>query len=632
MQTTHTERNIIFLSELWHIEALERFFDERKDIRDEGYLLIPLDAEIESVLAKKEIAFQSGKEYRTPDAARMILAEEWTSSIFESEPWSFFTYRGVSLGRLYAQSLQGYISRILYYTDIVSNVIARHQSIQRLIVFPAPSARPPIERCLTGAMIEALVDVITHIARESGKEILVPNESLPVQRRNGFALYTLKRTVFGWGIAILNSAVALMCRPKRIRILASDYWSNLMPSLRYLDSAEVILTDRKEAFNAGIGNIWKFRMRFLHLDAFSPKISDERKQSQASFIYKWHSIQNGSDLPALSFRGFSIQPLLVKALDRIVTEAVTRTLGDIDNAHAMITHLKPDVVMLRATISSQTHFAILAGVARVQNIPSIEMQHGLMYLGPGSTGKRHSAQFMGMYGPFVQKEMKEAGDKQSTPIIIGSPRFDVYKSLQKVKSTKDATEGRRITFLCIVPMVSFEETTDSYDVVEYFQAVASALRKIPNAHVILKLRQGHSRNSFFITAIPSLFDGVSYTVAQFEPLHDLFRQADVVISGYSTAVLEALQCGKPLVYVGLCPLENMTGLHHFPPYVKEGAMRFASSEKELSHILGELASNPNARKGLSEKSIAFLSREYAFDGKASERTAAFITSLVSKTQ
>src|SRR3989344_4103693 len=153
MQTTHTERNILFLSELWHIEALERFLDERKDIRDEGYLLIPLDAEVESVLAKKEIAFQSGKEYRTPDAARMILAEEWTSSIFESEPWSFFTYRGVSLGRLYAQSLQGYISRILYYTDIVSNVIARHQSIQRLIVFPAPSARPPVERCLTGAMI-----------------------------------------------------------------------------------------------------------------------------------------------------------------------------------------------------------------------------------------------------------------------------------------------------------------------------------------------------------------------------------------------------------------------------------------------------------------------------------------------
>src|SRR3989338_7350278 len=107
MQTTHAERNILFLSELWHIKALERFLDERKDIRDEGYLLIPLDAEVESVLAKKEIAFQSGKEYRTPDAARMILAEEWTSSFLDSKRWSFFTYRGVSFWHLYIPQLQG---------------------------------------------------------------------------------------------------------------------------------------------------------------------------------------------------------------------------------------------------------------------------------------------------------------------------------------------------------------------------------------------------------------------------------------------------------------------------------------------------------------------------------------------
>jgi len=630
MQLKQEERNIIFLSELRHIDACERFLDTHQEVCSEGYLLIPLNAEIEYALAKKGTAFQSGKEYRTLDTARLTLSEEWTSSIFESERWSFFTYRVVSLGNVYFQSLQGYMSRVLYYTDIVSNVVKKHSYVQRLIVFPAPSARPAVERCLTGAMIEALVDVVTNIARESGREVIVPHDSLTTRGRSNFIAYNLKRMIFGCGIGMLNAAIALMRRPKRIRILASDYWRNLAPTLQYLDSAEVIFLDRQESFKAGMANIWKFRMRFLHLDAFSPKISDERKRTQALFVQKWHSIQNASGLPTFLFRGFSLQSLLVKVLDRIVTEAATRTLGDIDNTHALITRLKPDIVMLRATVSSQTHFSILAQVARAQGVPSIEMQHGLMYFGPGSITRRHTAEYMGVYGPLVQREMRGVQDEHSIPVVVGSPRFDMYARVDKNEGTNEMTNGGRITFLCIAHMVAPEEATDSYDVVEYFQAIASAMRKIPDSHIVIKLRPGPRRDPFIVATIVALFDGISYDIVQFESLTDLFRQADVVISGYSTAALEALQCGKPLVYVGLCPLESMTGLHHFSQYVKEGAMHFASSEEELSRIFVELANSPDARKSLSENASSFLAREYAFDGKASRRAAEFITSLVSK--
>lgn len=625
-----TEQNILFLSELRHIDDCERFLDARPDVREEGYLLIPLDAEIEYALIKKGIAFQSGKKYRTLDAARMILAEEWTSHIFESKHWAFFTYRGVSLTRLYFPQLQGYLNRVLYYTDIASNVVAAHPHAARLIVFPSPHVPPTTARCLTNAVIDACANVVTTVAAQSGKEAQVPETYLPPQAQRRSILFVLKQLLLKWGFIVLNASMMLLRRQRRIRILASDYWKNLAPSLQYLDSAEVILTDRKEAFNAGIANMWKFRMRLLHLDAFSPKVSEEHKQAQALFVQKLRSIQNASAMPPFIFQGFSIQPLLIQALGTIVNEAIAKTLKDVDDAHALIAHLQPQIVMLRATISSQTHFSILAQVARAQGVSSIEMQHGLMYFGPGSTGKRHSAQFMGVYGPLVQREMEETGDKQSIPLVIGSPRFDVYSRVEKSESTKDITSAKMVTFLCIAPMVLLEEATDSYDVVEYFQAIASALREIPNAHAIVKLRAGPNRDSFLLTVIASLFDGIPCTIAQYEPLVDLYQQADVVISGYSTAALEALQCAKPLVYAGLCPLENMTGLQHFLPYVKEGAMRFASSGKELANILGELASSPNARKSLSEKSIAFLAKEYAFDGKASERTAAFITSLASK--
>lgn len=624
-------RNIILLSELEHIDNSKRFLDTHPNVREEGYMLITLDAEIEYALAKQGIAFQSAKEYRTRDVERLILAEKWIASIFESKRWSFYTYRGVTLGYLYFQQLQGYIGGILYYTDILSNIVSRHPRMQRLIVFPSSVAPPVMGRCLTPLVIQTVLNAAKNIAHQSGKEILVfGEEALQSNTRKRLAVFKIKRIIFGWGIAGLNAIVRVFRRQQRIRILASDHWGSLAPTFRYLDSAELILIDRQEVFHAGVSNIWKYHMQFLHLDAFSKKISDKRKHAQELFKSEWQSIRREFGMSGFLYHGISLQPILIQALERIMDESVTKTLKDIDDAQSLLARLKPDVVMLRATVSSQTHFSILAQVARSQGIPSIEMQHGLLYFGPGSLTKRHTVEYIGVYGPLVQREMKKAGDDISIPIIIGSPRFDVYATFPEIKRAEDVIEEKEITFLYIAPMVFVEFSTDSYDVVDYFRAIASALRKIPRARAILKLRPGPNRDPFLRATIESVFDGVHHTIAQFEPLTDLFKQADVVISSYSTAALEALQVGKPLVYMGLCPLDDMTGQYHFLPYVREGVMRFASSEKELADILGELAGNPEARKTLSENAASFLVREYAFDGKASERTAAFVEQLAQK--
>jgi hypothetical protein len=251
-----------------------------------------------------------------------------------------------------------------------------------------------------------------------------------------------------------------------------------------------------------------------------------------------------------------------------------------------------------------------------------------MYFGPGSTGKRHEAQYMGVYGPLVQREMLQAGDTRSILVNIGSPRFDVYSHLQNSKQSADGVGGTRFVVLCVSPIVYPEESTDSWDVVDYFQTSAAAARTIPNAHVIIKLRPGPNRNAFLAATIGNLFKDISHTVAQFEPLSELYPQADVVISGYSTAALEALQCGIPLVYLGLCPVEQMTGMHHFKTYADTGVMRICTSKEDLSNTLGELVHDPDVRQ--QQNAISFLEREYAFDGKAAERAAAFIEKVAQK--
>lgn len=628
------EKNIIFLSELGHIDILTQFLEKNPTLYQEGFLIIPLDVEVEYALKEKNISFLSGREYRTPDFAPMVLAEDWTASVLESERWSFFTYRGVLLSRLYFLPLHWYTSHVLYYGDIVSNVLMRHVSAETFIFFNTLDEEPMMGGTLVMQQVRAMIDVLTSIVTEKGKKVSIFNSGLSKESKHTSRLsFTVKRALFGIGITILNNIITLTRRPRATRILASDYWKYLEPYVKRLDSAEVILIDRKEALNAGFSNIWKFRMRFLHVDAFSEKTTIERTNARERIMQEWFSIKEKEDLPLfqVSGNGVSLRPIIVRALERIVDEAVTKVLRDIDGAHMMCERLKPDLIELKSTISAQTHFIILAQVARARGVPSLEIQHGLEYYGPGSFWRRHSAEYMGVYGSFVQKEMEAVGDLNSTPIVIGSPRFDVYASLQKEMSvTTSGTFINPVSFLCIAPAIGAGGDFDTYDAEEYYKAVAFAVKKIPNARVVIKLRPGPNRDLLVRSMFASFFEGVSYTVAQLEPFSELFRKTDIIISCYSTVVLEALASGKPMIFLGLYPSQKMMGLHHFTKYAEQGALKLATTEEELVLAVEELGLDSRARTKLVENCVAFLDREYAFDGKASERTAELIKALVTR--
>ncbi len=625
------ERNIVFISELEHIGLLDGFIKEHSALQKEGFALIPLDLEIEYALEEKGIPFRSGRTYRTQDAAVMTLAEEWTASVLESRRWSFFSYRGVSLSRLYFLPMQWYMSHVIYYADIVCNVLREHPTAKRLIVFSQKNRIPIRGSTLSGPQLQALVDVTECIAAQKDKEAVVisaPSASSTTRfQRISFAL---KRALFGIWIGILNTFITFFRRPRLSRALASDYWKNLAPYVGNLDFLEIILFDRKEAFKAGFSNIWKFRMRFLRFASFSSHASSERAEAGDRIKREWESLKKGAEMPAFTFREMSMRPILSRALNRVVDEVLAKTLNDIDDAHTMFERVKPQIVLLRATMSAQTHFVILAQVARARGVPSLEVQHGLEYYGPGSYTRRHSAEFMGVYGPLTQREMRAVGDAHSTPVIIGSPRFDVYASLRK-ENLRDSADlpNKGVSFLCIAPAVDPGGDLDTYDYEEYFSAIASAMKKIKNARTIIKFRPGRSRDSFAHRTIASIFADIPHTIVEDEPLSELFPAADVVISCFSTAAIEAMQCGKPLVYLGLSPSQKLMGIGHFSSYEKEGAIRLATTKEDLSRIVEELARDVSARNTLAEQGRKFLKDAYAFDGLSSERTATLVNSLLS---
>ena len=617
---------VLFLSEVGHVSRAQEYIAEHPGLIREGYVLVALDLMVELELARRGIPYSSGRAYRTRDAKALTLAEEWVTALFKDERWSPLSYRGVSLLRVYFFSLQTYLTPLLYYIDIVTNTLAQYPSATRCIVFPPPPSAPAAGDDFIAQEKDVLVDAVRAVALHSGTEVVVPGGIPNLGARTRSASFAYKRALFAACIAVLNTLVALVRPPKRITVLASDYWRHLAPVLSHLWGAEVLLFGRTEAFEAGFKNIFTHRMRFVHSDSFTSRISAQRTEARVLFEREWHSLQESGVVGDARFKGISISPFFIKVLNACIADTLTKTLGTIDNMHALLAYYKPDIVLLRISTSpNQPHFPVLAQVARAQGIPSLEMQHGLGYYGPGSLDLRHFAEYTGVYGALTAREMKQVGDVYTTPVVVGSPRFDVYTSGQRASKERDASGA--VSVVLIAPPLSHFGMMDTYDVEEYFQVTASALKKIKNASVVIKLRPGSGGAPIYEHTIARAFAGVSHQVVSEEPLADVYKKADIVVSGYSTAALEALLCGKPLIYFGLSPGEQMMGLHHFSLYAQQQAMRIATTKEQLEAALAELAADPQKRAELKRGAEAFMKDQYLFDGKSGERAAALIKSL-----
>ncbi len=613
-----SRKNLIFLSEIKHIDELKSLLNTRADITGEGGEIVALDAQVAYELKDRGIPFISAYDFRTKDPSALVLAEEWLVKLFGSPEWSFFSYRGVSLSRIYLFPIQAYVPLVLYYTDMVGNVARAFPEAKRLIGFsfaePAPAAGFSLEQ----NRLRVIVDVIANVAKQTDKEpLLIRNK---MAENASHAKFYFKRAVFEFCIGIINTFVRAFRPRKRIKLLVSDYWRNILPYIVKLPSVEIVMFDRMQAFNAGWKNILKYRMNFLHPKVKSP--SEENLQARVQIAEGFNAYKKSAGM-AFEYRGFSLAPLMLSVLESTISHAVEKTLDDIDATYEFLTRERPNVTLLRSTMSAQTHFVILAEVARNLSLPSLEMQHGLEYYGPGSMDRRHSGEFIGVYGQITTTEMQAMGDTRIIPVVVGSPRFDVHAQT----ALNSLEDKEKVSVVCVAPPIFPVISPDSYEMIEYFSAVAYAMRGLSNAQITIKLRPRVPERKFFERIIAELFIGMDYKIAELEPLHEVYKNADIVISLYSTAALEALLSDIPLIYLGVSPEQKLMGKQHFTAYEKEGAVYNADTIEKLKEYLILLVNNHEERRNARQRIQTFLSKSYVADGRASERAAKLIEAI-----
>ncbi len=625
------ESELVFIYNVEQLPALERFMHGRLANSPE-LIVASLDAEVDTYLRDQHIQFISARDFRAKDSSHFLLPEKWLSFLEQPE-WSWFGYRDIFFGKLFFPTFQDYVRQATYYVDIIVRVCNTHKGINRIIVLAPTQEIPRAGAFIAKRQISIVIDCAQLVGAQRDISVVVcADKSTKVREHARTQLFVLQRALFSAGLSIVNLCTNLLRPRGTLRILASDYWRNIAPALQYLPGAEVILCDRKQVFNVRLRNAWRYRMRFMSLNHYKERgRARVRDEAMRTLLERWEKAEL-SVTNVMLVGDISLKPLFDEVLEEVVHEWLPALLEKIDELYALVDTLRPDIVLLRATVSQQWHFPLLALIATVRGIPSLELLHGMEYPGPGSADKRHVAQYLGVYGTHTQQQMLQAGFKKENLPLIGSPRFDLYELKKYAQSRneqiKDTSHPVRI--FCTAPDLFLGASFDTYDIEEYFSAVATAVREIPGATMIIKLRPGSHRETFYRRAIADAFTGISHTIAQYESLRELFPKTDLAVSCQSTVTLEALQCGVPLVLFAATPVETLMLKYNFTDFSAKGAVALCLNTEALSATLLELAQNAQARGNLSHAARTFLDREYSFDGRGAERAAAFIRAVTKK--
>lgn len=618
--------SLFLLYERGHIDELERLFRERPQERVDS-LTIALSLDIEEELRRRNTPFSSGRDYKKTAPDLLTAQDAMMDAFFADSRWKLFAYRGIELQTTFRYMFRAYFQRVWYYGNLLISILEIHSEAERLVVFAPSGIVSSVAGGLSRREREAVIDCAKIVAARSGIPVtVVSSVRVSAALRDRFSLFSfaIRRTMFGLFLAVWNTSIAFLCRPCRPRLLISDHWRNVGSAIELLEEGECIFLDRQEIRSIPWRMLLRYRMRFVHSEDFVSRSMRKRAQkSTQEFVREWGAMR--SDIgQVFMFRGYSFDALLVQAVDDIVHN-FGKLLREIEGTYALYERFKPDVVLLRASVSGQTHFSILPLVAKATHIPSLELQHGLEYLGPGSWSREHAAEYIAAYGLLVRKELLSIGYVPEKIRNIGSPRFDSF-------GLKSATGGGKhpphpFTVLCIAPDIRPFEIYDSYSAEEYFSAVGAAGRALAHVRMIIKFRPGSPSDDPLRVIAARSFSRVPYAAEDAAPLPGLFARADVMVSCYSTVVLEALQCGIPVIIPALNSVDAAVVRFHFSSYVEAGALRIASTQEELTASLAEFEANPVLRSDMGARARAFIDKNFSFDGNSSSRCAALIMEL-----
>lgn len=625
---------LVILYEIEHINIVLAYFGIEKFKNGIGPVIVPINYEIELALRDKNIPFYSMTSYleRSSLKERTLLTSKMMGQLYTDPEFNFFSHNDIPLGKIVGYSLGEYILRILYYLDIFEYILDQFKDVHT-IYFPESTIKvSSTAGQLAKFEIRAGTDTMAFLSQKRGIAFRKISclSYITTEKKLLNLMRSCVRDVFIWSIKILNGIIYVFRTRGAMKIFVSDYWWHIDSFIEKMSGIEITMMERKEIRNIK-KNTWKYKIRFNHPSDYSTYfIKDRVERKRQYYEQKWREL---GECPNFSkqfvWYGIYFWDIVRPAYEHLITSFSEEVVETIETTERLFRKQHIQVVMLRASVSGQIHFATLGLVAHNMGIPAIELQHGLECSEEFSLSVRKNADILASYGSLIKKELEKVNGANVRVLSIGSPRFDQYRNetiSEEVKNNlrgKLHIDGKRPVLLYIATDITLGQTYDTYSMVRLFKDIADAISRIEGLQIIVKIRPGPATENFFKKSIKEVFDE-ECCIAQYENLHALISISSIVASSFSTVILETMIAKKPLILVGLDANDRMLIESHFLPYERAQALRIARTKEELTQYVYTIITNPEEAKLLVCNASSFLKDNFCFDGRSAERMADFL--------
>lgn len=621
--------SLIVLYEMEHIDIILAYFGSEKLKSGDDYIIIPIDYGIELALRERGIPFHSMTGYvaRSSLKERALLVSRMMKQLYVDHEFSFFTHKGIPLGKIVGYSLGEYLLRILHYLDIFECILDQCKNIGK-VYLPEPTVKlSATVGQLAEFEIRAGIDTMTFVTQKRGvifQTIPCPSTVAAEKKLHNFVRSRIRHVVI-WSVKLLNSFISLFRARGALKVFASDYWWHIDSFITKMEGVEITMMERKE-IQSTKNFVWKHKIRFNHPSDYSTYAIKRRAMGKRRYYERmWREISAHPDFSGQCiWHGIHFWELVRPAYSYLVTSFSAEVVEMLEATERLFKKQKIQAVILRASASGQIHFATLGLVAHSMGIPAIELQHGLECYKEFSLSVHKNADIIASYGPLIKKELENVNGVDMRVLNIGSPRFDQYRNEKVGEEAKCKLlekmnlDARHTILLYVATDIVLGQTHDTYSMLRLFKNIAAVTDSIDGLQIIMKIRPGPATENFFKQSLKEVF-GLRCHIAQYENLHELISISSVVASSFSTVALETMIAEKPIILVGLDENDRMLMESHFLPYEQAQALCIARTQEEFIQQVRAIIKDPDEAKTLVRNANTFLEDNFCFDGRSTER-------------
>jgi UDP-N-acetylglucosamine 2-epimerase len=318
---------------------------------------------------------------------------------------------------------------------------------------------------------------------------------------------------------------------------------------------------------------------------------------------------------ALTHRGIPLGPLAMAAIEDAFYRQFPWTIRSFLEVETVILHDEPDVLVLYAESSGLGRAAVAA--ARAHGIPSVAVQHGIMY--PQYYSHEHAPDELerdpvpiptrtAVFGELAKELLVRRGSYPEEKIVItGSPKFD---ALVKGASRYDPEGTRRS--LGIPEGTRFLLLATRWTAVSpVFEELVRAIERLEGVLLFVKPHQAESPGPYR-HVVESLSAARTRILSGDKSLLELLFASDGLITVDSFASSEALVLGRPVLVL------NLPG--NLGPLVDRGVALGVRRGESIAEALDRLLFDDDTARLLESKRKEYI-QEFAFgaDGRSTER-------------